>query len=268
MHQAARGFLMRRYRELSDSYAELPNDGRAADGYHYSLEARRIFPRYNVAAAMLEQVERLDPDRLPDCPNLRAALLNAAESAQSLFAKPPQGDVEIVAITDERELFASTVRSWISDSDLDTEPVAYRRVLTAEESSDWRQRLHLRWGLEDLSWHPMLAVPVPPDVLVLREDCMWEEQRVAQVRDALHDVGTQRVTELREYGADYRLDLQMFAPRYNGAEGVWCDDTLTWIAYASHEGTVAFGGLAATVLPATWSDLDRCRWSGWQHHAS
>jgi hypothetical protein len=45
LHQAARRYLMRRYDELTDVYAELPNQGRAMDDYHYTPEARRIFPQ-------------------------------------------------------------------------------------------------------------------------------------------------------------------------------------------------------------------------------
>jgi hypothetical protein len=84
---------------------------------------------------------------------------------------------------------------------------------------------------------------------------------VAHVHAGLRQVGAGRVTELREYGADYLVDVEMFAPQYTGAEGVWSDDTLTWIAFASHEGTVAFGGQLATALQAGWAGLDQWRWS-------
>lgn len=90
---------------------------------------------------------------------------------------------------------------------------------------------------------------------------MWDEQGLAQVRAAVRDMSGGRVTELREYGADYLVDVEMFEPQYTGAEGVWSDDTLTWIAFASHEGTVAFGGQLATALEAKWTDLGRWRWS-------
>jgi hypothetical protein len=76
-------------------------------------------------------------------------------------------------------------------------------------------------------------------------------------------MGGLRVAELREYGAEYLLDVELFAPTYNGAEGVWSDDSLSWIAFASHEGTVAFGGLLASVLPTILQNLDEWRWSGW-----
>ncbi|MFJ6673307.1 hypothetical protein ACIQMJ_19530 [Actinosynnema sp. NPDC091369] len=90
---------------------------------------------------------------------------------------------------------------------------------------------------------------------------MWDEpEAVTHVRTALRAARGGRVTELSEHGEDYLIDLDLVAPRYTGAEGVWSDDTLTWIAYASHEGTVAFGGHLATALPATWPDLERWRW--------
>jgi hypothetical protein len=70
LHMAARRYLMERYDVLAHRYAALPNHGRAEDGYHYRPKAWRIFPRYNVVAAILEQVERLDPDRLPELSSL------------------------------------------------------------------------------------------------------------------------------------------------------------------------------------------------------
>jgi hypothetical protein len=71
LHSMARRYLMDRYDELSGMYAQLPNQGRAADAFHYSSRVRRIFPRYNVVEAMLVEVERLDPDRLPTFTPLR-----------------------------------------------------------------------------------------------------------------------------------------------------------------------------------------------------
>jgi hypothetical protein len=117
LHWAARRYLMERYDQLRRRYAELPNQGRGHDGYHYTREAKEIFPRYNVVQAMREEVERLDPDRLPDAETLGTTLARAAEVAQSLFTQPPQDDVQAKAIADERRLFRSTVLTWMSGPD-------------------------------------------------------------------------------------------------------------------------------------------------------
>ena len=109
----------------------------------------------------------------------------------------------------------------------------------------------------------MLAGPVPPDVLVLTAAAMDSRVGIARVRKALQTMGRARVAELREYGADYLLDVDLFVPTYNFAEGLWTDDSLDWVVFASHEGTVAFGGPIARVLPTVWKNLDEWRWSGW-----
>jgi hypothetical protein len=260
LHVAARRYLMDRYDELVDHYAALPDQGRA--GFGYRPEAYRIFPRYNVVEAMLAQVERLDPDRLPDQPSLLAWLVEAAATARSSFTEPVLNEVAATVMAEERRLFSSVVREWAGRGDLQVQPLPYRRVLTSAESVARQQQLQRRWGLVDRSWHPMIAAEAPPEVLILVEAVMWElPEAVTHVRTALRAAGSGRVTELREYGEEYLIDVDLVAPRYTGAEGVWSDDTLTWVAYASHEGTVAFGGQLAAALPTLWPDLDRWRWS-------
>lgn len=261
LHSAARRYLMERYDELVDQYAALPDQGRAKSGFGYQPEAWRIFPRYNVVAAILAQVERLDPDRLPELPILLEQLVDAAATAQSPFTEPESNKVAVAVMAEERRLFSSAVRGWGARDDLQVRPLPYRRVLTPAESVARQRQLDRRWGLVDRSWHPMIAAPTPSDVLIVTEASMWDEQAVSHVRAALRSAGAGRVTELREYGEDYLIDVDLVAPRYTGAEGVWSDDTLTWIAYASHEGTVAFGGHLATALTTTWPDLDRWRWT-------
>lgn len=255
LHSEARRYLMDRYDELAEQYDALPEQDRGGDG-------KRVYPRYNVVEAMLEEVERLDPDRLPELAPLAVALGRTAESARSPFTEPPMGRVEAGAIEDERRRFGAAVQGWMTDSVEAVAPVGYRRVLRPEEAGEWRERLASRWGLRTLTWYPMQADPVPDDVLVLREASMWDGPGVDMVRQVLHELGRRRVVELREYGADYLLDIDLHAPRYTGAEGMWTDETLDWLAYASHEGTVAFGGTLALALPKIWS-LDEWRWTGW-----
>ncbi|WP_109964804.1 hypothetical protein [Micromonospora globispora] len=264
LHWASRRYLTARYEELRREYSQLPNDGRQADGYHYTTEAKRIFPRYNAVEAILVEVERLDPDRLPGVDVVTNTLLAAAESADSPFTKSPDDEIEAHAIVDERRLFAANVQRWGAQPNLRTDPVPYRRVLAPEESSAWRTSLQRRWGVQDGRWYPLLSSSVPQDVLVLTGESMWEDDGVDQVRRVLRDLRRPRVVELREYGADYLLDVEIFAPRYTGPEGLWSDEHHDWIAYASHEGTVAFGGALSAGLATTWSEIHSWRWPGWQ----
>lgn len=255
LHDATRRYLIDRFDALTQQYAE-----RA-----YGLtnpEAKGICSRYNLVADVLEQVERLDPDDLPDVDVLAGILLNAAEVEQPSDS-PAGADVEVQAVLDERERYRAMVRSLPSRSDAHTASPGYRRVLNADESSAWRTWLRRRWGVENGIWHPMLAGSVPPGVLILTDAAVMCTDGVGAVRRVLREMGRQRVVELREYGADHLLDVEMFCPQYTGAEGLWADACRDWIAYASHEGTVAFGGTLAEALTTTWPDLDRWRWRGW-----
>jgi hypothetical protein len=252
---------MDRFDELCRMYDKVPHE--RGPGWRYSRRELRIFPRYNVVAAMLVEVERLDPDHLPDVQRLAAELDRAAWVAESRSTDPPGGEVQAEVMEHERQLFSSAVETWMSIPDLEVEPLGYRRVLTPEESSDWRLRLEQRWGAQGTSWHPMLTGSAPPDVLVLTAEAMDSRMGIARVRKALQTMGCTRVAELREYGADYLLDLDLFDPRYNFAESLSADDSLDWVVFASHEGTVAFGGLIATVLPSVWNNLADWRWPGW-----
>ena len=227
LYQQARRYLTARHAWLKEQYGLLPRDGRRADGYHYTTEAKRIFPRFHVADAILVEVERLDPDRLPRADAVVRALLAAADGAESVFTEPPHGAIEVDAMARERELFTANVRRWAAQPDLRADPLPCRRVLAPGEAAAWRTALQQRCGVRDGYWHPLLDSPVPPDVLVLTDEAMWDDDGVAQVRRVLDGLGRAR------------------------------------IAYASHEGTVAFGGVLAAELLAPWPAVDDWRWPGW-----
>ena len=115
-----------------------------------------------------------------------------------------------------------------------------------------------------MTWYPLIAGPVPAEVLVLDEGAMWTDDGVAAVREVLTGLDRRRVFALREYGAEYLLAIDIFAATYSGADGMWTDEHQDWIAYASHEGTVAFGGNLAGGLRENWPEAERWLWSGWQ----
>lgn len=71
--------------------------------------------------------------------------------------------------------------------------------------------------------------------------------------------GTRRVWELREHGAQYECDLELFEPVYTGAEGYWSAAPFDWVVYASHENSITVGG---------WWLIDqvRLRWPAWRAH--
>ncbi|PWK84671.1 hypothetical protein C8D88_108287 [Lentzea atacamensis] len=126
LHTMARRYLRSRNGKLYAEYAALPPERRRRLGDHTD-EEKRIFPRQNVVAAMLREIERLDPDDLPP-PDRLAALATAATTAQSVFTTD-LGPIEAEAAAAERELFRRSIKSWPAAKDLVVEPLGYRRVL-------------------------------------------------------------------------------------------------------------------------------------------
>jgi hypothetical protein len=73
-----------------------------------------------------------------------------------------------------------------------------------------------------------------------------------------------RIWEMREHSGDeYELELALFRPHYNGAEGYWTSAESDWLVYASHESSITLAGewLVAgfrDVVP----DCDRYQYGG------
>jgi hypothetical protein len=265
LHTAVRRYLIDRHEDLTKAYSQLPNSGRADDGYHYSDEAIQIYPRYNAADAILFAVEELDPDDLPAFDELTDILIEVCSLGETAFTRGRvKGSEQVIA--NERRLFVLKVEDLAARLPTPA-PLPYRRTLSEAEAGRWASELQRTWGVVDRQWYPLLASPVPEDVTVLREEALWTDGGDAAAKAALNAIGLDRAIELREYrdhGPDRVVGRECFSPTYTGAEGLWTDESVKWIAYASHEGTVAFGGAIRTALERLWPDIDRWRWSGWE----
>jgi len=256
LHDKVRRYLLERYEALAREYGALPNQGREADGYDYTPEALALFPRYNVVDAVRVEIERLDPEHLPGEPELVAVLQAAADATEYPFMRPQHGRIEKAAMDDERR----RIRRFVADAQaaaVRQAPLPYRRVLSKTEADGVVQLLEARWGIVNKRWHPMITSDVPEGVLVSSGDRFWDDTVQAEVRRVLLDQGRRRIFELKEYGPEYLVDLDLFAPTYTGAEGIWTDQSADWIVYASHEDTTAFGGDIWAALPAEWFGHDR-----------
>ena len=118
------------------------------------------------------KVEELDSDDLPPVGKLTGLLIKRAYAAQSPFTRPRTPIPEQV-MADERKLFADRVPQLAGEQD-SVAPIPYRRTLSDEEGERWLASLQQRWGVVKHEWHPMLATAVPDDVLVLRQDGLFQ----------------------------------------------------------------------------------------------
>jgi hypothetical protein len=224
---------------------------RTRDGYDYTPEALATFPRYNILSAIRVEIERMHPDDLGGLEATRARLIRAGQTAEDDFTRRPTGPIDQRAITEEREAFCRFI-GGLSPADLSAvEPLPFRRVLAAQEAEALWLRLRLRWQISGDDWYPLADCPLP-DVVAFQEHAFRAAAPPDRLQGILGAHGIERVWELREYGPEYELNLSLFEPYYNGAEGYWSSGDLDWIVYASHESSVTVGGWLLDELKAIW----------------
>ncbi len=272
LHTAARRYLIERRRTLIERYSELPNGGRAADGYHYTSEAKDTFPRYNVLNAILVEVERLDPDALPSHGELFDWLRTAGEAAEDMLTSGKHGRTEKKAMQDERTRFISKFTDMSIEPISEVEPLPYRRTLSPHESQRWHAAVEARWPIDEGGgwWAPFDVDNPPEETIALRSKSLdagmgtdTPVRGTCALREALRSLGVDRVIELREYGPEYEVATDWLEPTYNGAEGLFTSGDADWLIFASHEGATAVGGTLVEPLEQLWPEIDDARWTGW-----
>jgi hypothetical protein len=256
LHTAARRYCEGHAIEWEQTYGELlaseklERDRRGIPepvSYTYSPDALGTFPRYHVLHAILFEVERFKPDDFTSIEEARSLIAAAGETAESVFTRPPNGDLEQRAMDEERQRFSEYVLS-LSGRDLElVEPLPFRRTLSAGESDQAWSELKRRWGIDGY-WYPLDrrddAAP-PPDTSAFDAQPFFEAEVQDRLRTIIESLGTSRVLEIREHdadGPDRELDVELLEPVYTGAEGFWTDKSFAWVIYASHEGSVTVAG--------------------------
>jgi hypothetical protein len=268
--QSARRYLADRYMELTNRYAELPHSGRSSDGYHYTEDARSIFPRYNAVDAISVEVDRLDPRVLPSPNEIVEWLLTAADAADSMFTKDVDDEVQQEAARDERGRFARFIESLPDRLEHRVDTVPFRRTLDVGEGREWRERLTESWPLEHGGfWGPLNADYADGrDHLALTSDAFWSDSgrdgpASVAMRDALRVLGVEWVFEVREYGSDFERHAETVAMVYTGAEGLFTSERLDWIVFASHEQVTTVGGVIVPAVKDAWTNWQSSVWTGW-----
>ncbi len=257
---AARRYCTDRFGMWAEKYAALSKAGkdRDSDGYHYTEEALRTFPRYNVLGAIQTDIERLTGRDLGTIDEARETVALAGLTAQNDFTDP-MGTIDEAAMQEERQLFAEYVRA-VSCADLEAAPrLPYRRVISEKEADKLRNQLTSEWGVSDGHWYP-LAEKSHENIEAYQDRHFQQNIRTEDLRQMLRSRGIGRVFEVREYGPSYELDVELFEPEYNGAEGYWVSDNLGWVMYASHESSITVGGWLLDEVKVAWPNHTQHIW--------
>jgi hypothetical protein len=267
LHNAARHYCIERISHWHQRYATMQASGRDRDTtrtgeWTYSQEAYDVFPRYQVLAAILSDIEHYVPDDFESIEQLREIIATAAESAQNMFTTRKKNRIELAAESEERRLFAHFASSANPEYLSGIPLLPYRRVLGDAEHKKWHQAFAQRWGL----WYGGCVQPredLPPHV-TLHIEAMNTPEAYDRLRAVISQHGYSRLLELRESGDGFELDLPDVRFRYTGAEGFWMTPDLSWMVYASHESSITFGGAwLVDAMRAGLPEFQRYIYKGW-----
>jgi len=258
LHTAIRRYCIQRHRYWTEKYGELAQGSRS--GFGYTKEALHVFPRYHVLKAMLVEIERHNPATFKTVDEAKRKLSAAAAHAQDMFTEPPNGPIEQAAMKEERVTLLRYIDELNEDELVWVEPLFYRRTLSPSESQEIWGKLKSIWSIKQGYWYPLAERP-EKDVEAFQDSYFEKEFGFERLRAVLHTRLVDHVLELREYGPEYEIELSAFEPLYNGAEGYWCDESLNWIIYASHESSMTIGGWLLEEVKRRWPNWKERIWT-------
>ena len=193
---------------------------------------------------------------------LRPAVAEAARSASDEFTSSSLGPIDAKAISDERQDFLQFLTSITHADLIHVKPLPYRRVLNAKESERVWAAVRSAWNITTDYWYP-LSDSTRADVEAYDANAFAKNVPTEVLRDAIRRQGIGRVWELKEYGPEFEEAVELFEPIYDGAEGYWCSESLAWIVYASHEGSITAGGTLLGTVCEAWPQSADYLWKPW-----
>lgn len=236
---AARRYCMEHYHYWAARYSK-ERTGQDYPVYSYSDNDYDLFPRYNILAAILGEIEILVGKPFPSLSDCRASLIQTGRSANSALTDRKDNPIESAAIQQERDKFIQFIDTVTPDMLEQTLPLPYRRRLEDTEKSAVYQVLLERWNYDGGYWDPIDNLS-PVEIIYLAK---------AEIRSAdfqaisgfIREHAAAHLLEATEEGIITEISSGDF--HLDSDETVFCDCNYQWLVYVSHESTVTFAGEA------------------------
>jgi len=135
-----------------------------------------------------------------------------------------------------------------------------KREIPVEVSADVRTRMKSVWDINKYYWYP-LSECKRDDLIAFNSEYIDSDEKLNEIIKLFKEHGENQVFEFLETGQTYEIEISNLYPYYcynkdsTGGEGFWTSDKMDWIIYASHEGTITFGGeWLVKEIKSKWSD--------------
>ncbi len=226
-------------------------------GSKFNAKSWGIFPRYRQLDAILDAIERIDSDDLPDPEELRQLIIRLAEVAPLVFGPELNNPVAQNACEEERDAFVTAVLAFDPYAAIYRQPLFYRRSLSDGEVKTLKANLAARWGMKDTSyWYP-IGDRTHPSLIAYDLSAVQPLKPEARIRSFLKKRSETRILELHEFsGGGVCVDASRVVFSYISfgtyGERVWTSDLGDWVIYCSHEDTITFGGAITSIVDEDW----------------
>jgi hypothetical protein len=234
---AARRYCGEHYHYWAVRYSK-ERTGKNYPVYSYSDNDYDLFPRYNILAAILGEVEILVGKPFPSLSDCRAALIQIGRSANSPLTDCKDNLIASAAIQQERDKFIQFINTVTPEMLEQTAPLPYRRRLEENEKRDIYQALLERWNYDGGYWDPIENLSPVEIIYIAKADITSADMQA--ISGFISDHAAPYLLETTEEGIITEISSGEF--HLNSAETVFCDCNYQWLIYVSHEATVTFAG--------------------------
>lgn len=133
-------------------------------------------------------------------------------------------------------------------------------IIPEEVSSHLRKDMERVWDIRRPHWYPLFDCS-REDLISFDSEYIESGEKLNNIITLLTHHEVEQVIEFLETGETFNIQVSNLYPYYGyngdlpGREGFWTSHKMDWIIYASHEGTIAFGGeWLVKGLKLLWSD--------------
>lgn len=133
------------------------------------------------------------------------------------------------------------------------------KQVSNQKADELVKKLKSIWDIEKHYWYPLFDCK-REDVIAFVSDYIEDiESKVSDIQHLLLEQKDIEIFEMHEDRTVCVINTNSLDPSYDGRYGerFWFNEKMNWIIYASHEGSITFGGSELiSSLKGKWRDCE------------
>lgn len=132
------------------------------------------------------------------------------------------------------------------------------KELESSRAHSFKERIEIIWDITQHYWYPLYDCK-RSDVLAFDSDYIeGSAEKIIDVRKILLNLNYESIYEMHEYRTVSIIQTNKLVLTLNdNLERFWFSEDMSWIIYASHEGSITFGGEEILKqIKSKWNDWE------------